>query len=52
VKKHMGRLLLPLAVRLLIAGVLLVEFWPAVPRSKLQWAFLVGLGPPLYLLGE
>ena len=39
-------------VWLVIAGLLIVQLWPNLPHSTLQWAFLVGLAPPLYVLGE
>jgi hypothetical protein len=35
-----------------IAGLLIVQLWPNVPLSTFQLAFLVGFGPPLYVLGE
>lgn len=37
---------------LLIADFLLLQFWPAIPESKTQWALFIAFGPPLYLLGE
>jgi len=47
------RLLPVLAVAwLVVAGLLLLQFWPAIPQSKNQWALFVAFGPPLYLLGE
>ena len=37
---------------LFVAGLLLLEFWPAIPQSKTQWALFIAFGPPLYILGE
>lgn len=45
-------LLVGAIVWLVIAGFLVVQLWSYLPHSTLQWAFLVGLGPPLYVLGE
>jgi len=45
-------LLVGAAVWLVVAGLLVVQLLPNLPRSTLQWVLLVGLGPPLYILGE
>jgi hypothetical protein len=37
---------------LAVAGWLLLQFWPDIPHSKVQWFLFVALGPPLYVLGE
>ena len=37
---------------LIVAVVLLIQFLPDLPQTKLQWALLVLFGPPLYVLGE
>lgn len=37
---------------LLVAGLLLFQLWPNLPRTSLQWFLLVAFGPPLYVLGE
>ena len=36
----------------LLAGICLVETWPKWPETKGQWAILVVVGPPLYILFE
>lgn len=46
------KLLIGAVVWLCIAGLLVLGLWPDLPHSAVQWAFLVALGPPLYLLGE
>ena len=40
------------ALWLLVAGFLVVEFWPQLPRTGKQWAIFVGLGPPTYVALE
>ena len=51
--RNLPRTLLSLAVLwLVVAGLLLLQFWPAIPHSKVQWFMFVALGPPLYVLGE
>ena len=40
------------AVGLALAALLVVQLWPEIPRSWLQWFLLFTFGPPLYLLGE
>ena len=35
-----------------VAGLLLLQFWPAIPQSKAQWALFIAFGPPLYVLAE
>lgn len=40
------------AIWLLIAGVILLNFWPHMPRSTAQWALFIAFGPPLYVLAE
>ena len=50
---RLPRWLLPVAiVWLLVAGVLLLQFWPDIPRTTRQWAFFFVLFPPLYVAGE
>ena len=50
-KRH--RMLVSLAVFwLFLVGFLLLQSWPDLPRSTLQWLLFVALGPPLYVLGE
>jgi hypothetical protein len=45
--------LLPLALVWLLGVVLLVvAFWPTLPRTWLQWFVFILVGPPLYVLGE
>jgi hypothetical protein len=39
-------------VWLIVACFLLLQLWPDIPQSKAQWFLFVGLGPPLYVLGE
>lgn len=39
-------------VWLVAGGLLLVQLWPDLPRTKAKWALLFAVGPPLYLLGE
>ncbi len=47
------RWLVPAAlVWLLLCGLLLAQLWPDLPRTEAQWALLLAVGPPLYLLGE
>jgi hypothetical protein len=45
-------LLVGATVWLVIAGLLVVQLWPYLPHSALQWVFLVTFGPPLYVFGE
>ena len=48
-----SRWLFPVAlVWLPVAGLLLVELWPDIPRTSQQWALFLAFGPPLYVLGE
>lgn len=52
-KANWYRWLLPtVLVWLLVASLLLLSAWPDIPRTGYQWALLLGLGPPLYLLSE
>jgi hypothetical protein len=37
---------------LFIAWLLLIQLWPHLPHTALQWFLLVAFGPPLYVLGE
>lgn len=37
---------------LVVGGILVAQQWPDLPRTKAQWALLLAVGPPLYLLGE
>lgn len=37
---------------LVVAGILALEFWPAVPQSASGWVAFILFGPPLYALGE
>lgn len=39
-------------VWLVVCGLLLAQLWPDLPRTQAQWALLLVVGPPLYLLGE
>ena len=51
--RDLPRLLRVLAVVwLVVACFLLLQLWPDIPQSKGQWFLFVGLGPPLYVLGE
>jgi uncharacterized membrane protein SirB2 len=48
-----SRLLPMLAIAwLAVAGVLVFQLWPWVPRTKGQWVLLLVFGPPLYVLCE
>ncbi|WP_440113496.1 hypothetical protein [Acidovorax sp. BL-A-41-H1] len=48
-----ARWLVPIALAwLVVCGLLLVQLWPDLPRSRARWALLLAVGPPLYLLGE
>jgi len=52
-RNRFTRLLLLLAlVWLLLAAFLAIQFWPDLPRSKLQWVLLIFFGPPLYIASE
>jgi hypothetical protein len=37
---------------LLIAAVLILEFWPDLPRTHTGWFTFIVVGPPLYVLAE
>ncbi|MDQ3059755.1 MAG: hypothetical protein M3R45_09535 [Pseudomonadota bacterium] len=37
---------------LLVAGLLTLMLWPDLPATQTQWWLLIGLGPPVYVLGE
>ncbi len=37
---------------LFVAGLLLLQFWPVIPQSKIQWVLFIALGPPLWVLCE
>ena len=37
---------------LIVAGVLALQFWPAVPNTAAGWVAFIAFGPPLYVLGE
>jgi len=37
---------------LVVLGVVLLQMWPSVPRTKHQWVLCIVFGPPLYVLGE
>lgn len=37
---------------LVVAGVLALQFWPAVPNTATGWVAFIAFGPPLYVLGE
>jgi len=37
---------------LLVCGLILLQVAPHFPNTTLQWALLLVLGPPLYVLGE
>ena len=42
-----------LAILWLVVGCLLiVQFWPDLPHTNLQWFLLIAFGPPVYILGE
>lgn len=45
-------LLVVALVWLLVAGLLMLQLWPDLPESTLQWVLFIALGPPVYLLGE
>jgi hypothetical protein len=47
-----GTLLVGAVCWLLLVGLILLQFWPNLPRSTTQWALVIVFGPPLYLLGE
>ncbi len=50
---RLPRLLLGIAAAwLLVGGLLLLQLWPDLPRTKGQWALFLLLFPPLYLGGE
>lgn len=40
------------ALWLIGAVAALLFLWPSLPQSAIQWALLLALGPPLYLVGE
>ena len=45
--------LLPIAlVWMIVAGLLVVSFWPALPSTWLQWLLFIAFGPPVYVIGE
>lgn len=35
-----------------LVGMALLQLWPDLAKTSLQWWLLIGLGPPLYLLFE
>lgn len=35
-----------------IAGLLMLMLWPDWPHTPIQWLLFLGLGPPVYVLGE
>jgi hypothetical protein len=37
---------------LFVAALLLVQFWPSIPQTKVQRALFMAFGPPLYFLAE
>ena len=37
---------------LLVAGFLVFQFWPHLPKSGPQWVLFVMFGPPVYVLLE
>jgi hypothetical protein len=39
-------------VWLLLAGLLALEFWPALPKTAVGWVAFIAFGPPLYVLVE
>ena len=50
-KVHMwGRIIFWAAVSwLFIVGLIVLNFWPYLPKSKTQWFLLIAIGPPLYV---
>jgi uncharacterized membrane protein YqjE len=47
------RWLAPVAmVWLLLGAILVLQLWPDLPSTRRQWALLLVMGPPLYVLGE
>lgn len=39
-------------VWLIISSLLLLQLWPDLPHTKLQWFLLIAFGPPIYIFGE
>jgi hypothetical protein len=37
---------------LVVGGFLVVQFWPDLPHTNLQWFLLIAFGPPIYIFGE
>jgi hypothetical protein len=37
---------------LVVCGIVLLQIAPDFPRTTVQWALLLVLGPPIYVLGE
>lgn len=37
---------------LLVAGLLVLQFWPHLPESRSVWALFIAFGPPLYVVAE
>jgi len=40
------------AVWLVVAGFLILQLWPELPKTNLGWFLLVVIGPPAYVTGE
>jgi hypothetical protein len=39
-------------VWLFVAGFLILQLWPDLPKTDLGWFLLVVVGPPVYVAGE
>jgi hypothetical protein len=37
---------------LFVAGLLVLQFWPDLPKSKIGWLVFIVFGPPLYVCAE
>jgi hypothetical protein len=35
-----------------ISSLLVFQFWPDLPHTKLQWFLFIIYGPPIYIFGE
>jgi len=52
VSKAIHTLLVVALIWLVVAALIVLQFWPELPRTTLQWVLLVAFGPPLYVIGE
>jgi hypothetical protein len=40
------------AVWLFVAGMLILQLWPDLPKTDFGWFLLIVFGPPVYVAGE